>query len=271
MRAELLLTGRFDAWLAAAPPPPLWLFVHVPKTAGSSLTTEIAEQLKPYRSLHIDHAQRDIPAAERFQAVTEAFLAERRGGVQAHFASGHVAWRQVATILREEPGTRLFTVLRDPAARLASDYLYQRSPMHPLAAEVRAKVPDFDAFLDLPGQRNRAARHLLPPPLFQAGDPAAALRHIRGRYAFVGLQERHALGLRALGALLGLRLRGEARVRVNDGAEERAAVMERLRAPEVQARIAERNALDLAIHADIAAAWDRIAAPLSAWLDARGA
>ena len=35
--ARHLLAGRFDAWLAPREAPPLWLFVHVPKTAGSSL------------------------------------------------------------------------------------------------------------------------------------------------------------------------------------------------------------------------------------------
>ncbi|MGG5808387.1 sulfotransferase family 2 domain-containing protein [Falsiroseomonas sp. CW058] len=268
MTAGLLLSGDIAAWLAPAPPPPLWLFVHVPKTAGSSLTADIATMLQPYCSIHIDHADRRTHALVRFDAATEAFLAARRSGPPARFASGHVAWRHVEAVLAEEPATRLFTVLREPAARLVSDYLYQRSAMHPLAAEVKARIPDFDAFLELPGQRNRAARHLAPAPMVAAGDAAAVLRHLRTRYAFVGLQERHELGFRALTALIGRQMRPQARIRVNeDAAEERARVMARLAEPAVRARMEELNALDIAVHREVAADWDRIAAPLEAWLD----
>jgi hypothetical protein len=266
--ARQLLAGRFGAW-ASAPAPPLWLFVHVPKTAGSSLAEDIAALLPPYRSIHIDHADRSRPAPQRYDEVTTAFLA-RQATDPCRFASGHVQFRQVQRIVAELPGTRLFTMLREPTARLVSDYLYQRSAMHPLAAEVRERIPDFAAFVELKGQRNRMARHLLPPRIVQEGDLGAALNQLRNRYAFVGLQERYELCFRALTALVsGRAVRPSARRRVNDGAaEEKAGVMRALEDPALRARIAELNALDVGIHADLAAAWDRIAGPLAAWLDA---
>jgi hypothetical protein len=271
--ARLLLEGRLDAWLAPGAPPPLWLFVHVPKTAGSSLATELAALLPPYRSIHIDHTDRSRPAQERYDEVTEAFLL-LQAREPCRVASGHVQFRQWRRIQEAVPGTGLITMLREPVARLVSDYLYQRSPMHPLAEEVRARIPDFAAFVELKGQRNRIARHLLPPRIALDGDVERGLKFLRDRYAFIGVQERYELGFRALTAMLSGVPRAPAgeRKRANDGAAaEKAVVTEALRDPSLQARIAELNAFDLAVHAAIAADWDRIAAPLATRLEALAA
>lgn len=250
--------------------------MHVPKTAGSSLGTELAALLPPYANIHIDRtdrADRSRTAPERYDDATEAFLA---GHAERpfRFASGHLQFRHVKRITEAVPGTRLFTMLREPVARLVSDYLYQRSPMHPLAEEVRARIPDFAAFVELKGQRNRIARHLLPPKVVQEGDVPAALDMLRNRYALIGVQERYELGFRALTAMLTGQpaLPSAERKRVNDGAaEEKARVMEALRDPALQARIVELNGFDLGVHAALAADWDRIAVPLSEWLDLRAA
>jgi hypothetical protein len=265
-----LFAGRFDAWLAADAPPPLWLFVHVPKTAGSSLASDLAALIPPYRSIHIDHTDRSRPAPERYDIVTEEFLAAQ-ATTPCRIASGHVQFRNVKRISEAVPGTQLFTMLREPVSRLVSDYLYQLSPMHPLHAEVRARIPDFAAFVELKGQRNRIGRHLLPPKLVAEGDVGTALELLGKRYAFIGLQERYQLGYRALTTLLAGRASSPAaRKRVNDGAaEEKAAVLRELEDPALRARIAELNAFDLGVHAGLAADWDRIAAPLAEWLDAR--
>ena len=264
--------GRFDAWLArTSRPTPLWLFVHVPKTAGSSLAAEVAGVIQPYRSLHIDHLDRSRPAMMRYDTTVEEALAAH-AAAPFRFASGHVQHRHVARLAAGIPGTRLFTMLREPSARLISDYLYQRSPMHPLAEEVMRKVPDFDAFLDLKGQRNRTARHLVPKPIIEAGDAAAAIAHVERRFAFVGVQERYALGFRALATMLGIERAPSERKRVNSAAgAEREEIAARLADPALQARIAETNAIDLAIWRHVAARWDAIAPALEAWLEARPA
>jgi hypothetical protein len=268
-RAGDLLSGRFDVWLDT-PPPPLWLFVHVPKTAGSSLAADIATLAPPYRSIHIDHLDRGRPAPERYDAATEAFIAAH-AGKPCRFASGHVQFRQAQRIAGALPGTGCSPMLREPVSRLVSDYLYQRSTMHPLAADVRARVPDFAAFIELPGQRNRIARHLVPPTLVKAGDSAAGIARLRDHYAFVGVQERYDLGFRALTTLVAGRPSAPAaRKRVNEGAaEEKAAVMRALEDSSLRARIAELNAFDLAVHRAIAADWERIAQPLAAFLESR--
>jgi hypothetical protein len=266
----LLFSGRFEAWVEEAAPPPLWLFVHVPKTAGSSLGAEIGAALPPWRNLAIDHLDRSRPAPARYDSVVEAAIADH-AAAPFRFASGHLQQRHVARLVAGIPGTRVFTLLREPVARLVSDYLYQRSPLHPLAEEVRRRVPNFDAFLELPGQRNRAARHLVPAAVLEAGDAQTAIAHLEAHYAFVGVQERYALGFRALCALLRIPHRAPtARVRVNEAAaEERDAIRARLADPALAARIAAAQALDLALYRHVAARWEAIAAPLEHWLAAR--
>lgn len=271
MILDQFFAGRFDAWVAAAGRPPLWLFVHVPKTAGSSLAADLAPQIGPYRSIHIDHADRSRPAPARYDVAVAEFLAAR-AEAPCGFASGHVLQRHVASIQAAVPGTALFTMLREPVARLVSDYLYQRSAMHPLAEQARARAPDFQAFLALPGPRNRAARHLVPMSIIRAGDTEAALAHVRRHFVFVGVQDRYALGFRALTALFGASRAPVERRRVNEAAaEERAAIQSQLADPALQARIAADNAIDLAIWRHFAAGWERVAAPLATWLDSQAA
>jgi hypothetical protein len=266
MNADKLFSGKFAGWMTPSAPP-LWLFVHVPKTAGSSLVSDIAEMLPPYKSLHIDHLNRAKPGPEQFDDVVSAFLVENQAK-PFRFASGHVLHRHWARIVQAVPGTRLFTMLREPVARLVSDYLYQRSSMHPLHEEVRAKVPSFDAFLELKGPRNRQARHLVPKRMIDAGDVAGGIDFLRKRYAFVGIQERYDLGFRALTTLLGQPARPAARKRVNDeSAEEKAEALARAADPAVRARMLELNAMDFALYDHAAAAWAEIAAPLEKFLD----
>jgi hypothetical protein len=265
MSLERLLAGDLAGWLAD-PPPAFWLFVHVPKTAGSSLTAELSQELTPYVSLHIDHLDRSRPGPVRFDAVVERFLAAQPAR-PPRFASGHILWRHASRIASERAGTALLTLLRDPVARHVSDYLYQRSAQHPLWREFQSKVPDFAAFLELPGPRNRAARHLLPEAMIRAGDPAAAIAHVRRHFAFVGVQEQYALAVRLLTARLGTARAPTARKRVNEeAAAERAATLAALQDPALRARLLADNAMDVALHRHFAAAWDRAAPALEAAL-----
>lgn len=266
MTLDLLFAGRFAEWLAAAPRPPLWLFVHVPKTAGSSLAADLAPQIGPYSSIHIDHVDRSLPGPARFDLAVAAFLA-RREDAGTRFASGHVLWRHAAQITAAVPDAQLFTMLRDPIGRLVSDYLYQRSSMHPLWREMRAKAPDFAAFLDLPGPGNRAARHLVPAPIIADGDGPAAIAHVRAHFAFVGVQDRYPLSFRALTALFGQARAPASRKRVNDESpEDKAAVLATLEDPALRARALALNAVDAALWAHFSAEWARIDAPLNAFL-----
>lgn len=256
-----LLEGRFDDYIEAARKGArLWLFVHVPKTAGSSLSSEFAAELRPYHNIHIDHGDRARPAKERFDAATEEFvqLAETR---PFRSASGHIWQQHAQTIRKQLRGVRMVTLLRDPLARLISDYNYQRSPMHPLHQEVIAKAPDFMAFAEMSGPQNRMSRHLVPMGMIRQQRLEDAIDYVRTHFAFIGLQEQYDLYFR----LLTLLTTGEckepsAKKRVNEAKEEVSLT------PEQLARVRELNSVDFAIYDAMVAMLGKVEADLESWL-----
>ena len=266
MTLSLLFDGAFEAYAEAARRDAgLWLFVHVPKTAGSSLGSELAQLAPPYHNIHIDHLDRDRPGPERFDAAVARFLDAARGAAPPfRSASGHLQYRHMEAIRTALPGVRPVTMLRHPMRRLVSDYRYQRSPMHPLHAEVAERAPDFRTFLDMRGPQNRMAKALVPMPMIRRGKVREAVAHVMDRFTFVGLQEHYALSFRLLTTLVGgTPVAPTERRRVN---EDGAPVVI---TPELEALARERNAMDWAIHDAVAERFTAIAERASAWLDAR--
>ena len=80
-------------------------FVHVPKTAGSSLSSELAGLIPPYHNIHIDHLDRSRPGPERYDAAVDAFLAEAQRK-PFRSASGHIQNRHMERIRAALPGLR---------------------------------------------------------------------------------------------------------------------------------------------------------------------
>ena len=257
-----LLEGRFDEYVEGTRRgAKLWLFVHVPKTAGSSLSVEFSSELKPYYNLHIEHTDRSRSAKERFDEKVAAFIEQSRTRT-FRSASGHI-WQQHAQAIRKAiPGTRMVTLLREPAARVLSDYNYQRSPMHPLHEEVIARTPDFMSFAEQPGPRNRMARHLVPLAMIRQERLEEAVEHVRRTFAFIGLQERYDLYFRLLTLLTTGRIKEPGdKKRVNEAKEVSALSDEQL------ARVRELNRVDFAIYDAVAGWLAEIETGLSAWLD----
>ena len=67
----------------------LWLFLHIPKTAGSSLSAEIARVMQPYRNIHVDYKNTDIPPRLQKQSVVDRFIADAQS-LSFRSASGHI-------------------------------------------------------------------------------------------------------------------------------------------------------------------------------------
>lgn len=259
MLMELLFAGRFDDWLreAAIGEEPC-VFVHVPKTAGTSLRTELARRLQPDVNIAVDYADTSRSFQARMDEAVDAFLVRAKAAPPPRFASGHLLGRHVLRIAAALPGARFVTLLRDPVARVVSDYRHQRSPRHAVHRDFIRRVPSFDAYLELPSEHNKAAQHLVPPAVLQRGDAAECVAHVMRRYAFVGVQEMYPLCFRALTALLGSPAWPELRENVNrddDGVQEVP--------PGLAARIRAANALDCAIHDAVLPRWQAQAAALA--------
>ena len=167
---ELLLAGRFDAYFsAAALGDGALIFVHVPKTAGSSLRGELVRRLAPAVDIVVDYTDMTRLFRDKMDDAVKAFLAGPAAA--ARFATGHLMGRHVAEMRTMLPQARFFTFLRDPVERVLSDYRYQRSPKHPPHEQFKAKYPDLPAYLDFKGDRNKAAQHLIAPAVLAGRDP----------------------------------------------------------------------------------------------------
>lgn len=228
-----------DAAFGAGP----CIFVHVPKTAGTSLRAELAAILPPDINIHVDYTDTRRSFAERIDDAVARFL-DQAGPRDIRFASGHIVGRHIVHIAQHLPQARFITMLRDPVARVVSDYRHQRSPRQPGFEAFRARVPSLAAYLDLRWEMDKAALHLLPREVLQTGDPAACIDHAMRRFAFIGIQEMYDLSFRTLTALAG---RPQApRLRANVNTDE-GGVTEIDAA--VAARIRALNPLDCALYA----------------------
>ncbi|MCU0887279.1 MAG: sulfotransferase family protein [Rubritepida sp.] len=263
MAQQDLFTGRFDAFFdSGRAHRGLWFFAHVPKTAGSSLGTDLAKRLQPYANITIDHADRERPAMERWDEAVARFLAEH-AEKPYRFASGHLQHRHTERIAAAVPGMRRFTVLRDPVARVVSDFRYQRTDMHPLAEWSIQRTPGLAEFMDLPGQRNRAAKHLVPAEIVRRERVADAVAYVEDTYDFVGLQEMFALSFRVITGLVDRPAEPTERKRVNTAPVEEGGRL----TPELAEAIAARSPIDMALFRHFSERLEAVAAPLEAYLD----
>ncbi|MGK7866815.1 hypothetical protein [Falsiroseomonas sp. E2-1-a20] len=237
----LLYSGRIGDYLrAAAFGDAPCIFVHVPKTAGTSLRAELATLLPPDINIHVDYTDASRSFNDRLDDAVARFL-DRAAPDGIRFASGHIQARHATRIAERLPAARFVTLLRDPVARVVSDYHHQCSPRQPGFEAFRARVPDLDAYLALTGERDKAAVHLLPPDLRRRGDVAACIDFIERRFAFVGIQEMYEASFRLITALAG-RARAP-RLRENVGLAEPAEVTGGM-----AARIRALNPLDSALY-----------------------
>jgi hypothetical protein len=220
----------------------LLVFVHVPKTAGTSLRAELAELLPPDVNIEIDYVDASRNYHDKLDEAVAKFLEYIRQH-SVRFASGHIMARHVLQIRSEIPDARFVTFLRDPVARVISDYRHQRSPRHAQHQEFRARVPDLDTYLQLRGERNKMAQHLVSTGVLYAGDPEECVDYVMRTYTFVGVQEMYDLCFRTLTTLVGTP--AWPRLRENVNTEVSA---ERKIEPELEERIRRANALDCAIY-----------------------
>ncbi len=245
-----LFAGDFDRYFAAVGGgAPLWLFVHVPKTAGSSMTAEAESILQPSFNIDIDHTDTTRTYQAKFDGAVQDFVA-RHTQVPYRFCTGHINARQMEMIRSGIPDVRAFSMLRNPLERLVSDYRYQRSPMNTAQAQFVANTASFDAYVARPHVHNKIALTLAPRELVMTGDVAGCVEYILGAYAFVGLQEMYPLGLRTLTSLMGEMRAPEAKVRVNRSEADQVALT-----PELEARLRALNAVDIGIFQAFVAKW----------------
>ena len=180
----------------------LWLFIHIPKTAGSSLGTEIARELRPYRNIHVEYDDDGDSHSVKLQKAVDRFIADGQT-IQFRSASGHLTMQHALQIRAAFPRAKFLTMLRHPVARVISDFRYQRTPMHPLHKEFIERYPTLSDYARSEESQDKMFR-------FLASDPempfAAALSEIEEMLSFVGLVEMYPMSFNVLFRLFKLDL-----------------------------------------------------------------
>jgi hypothetical protein len=268
MNLNDLLSERFDEYFAVARTGhPLWLFVHVPKTAGSSLNGELAPILPQAHHIFIDYGKLSPTDTQRsyeelFDQSVDRFI-EAAYATRFRYCTGHINAAQVQRIIEAVPRTRPVTLLREPVARFVSDYRYQRSSMHPGNEAFAAAYPTIEDYLRLEGDWNKMANTLVPAAIRESGTADDCAGWLARNYAFVGIQEMYELSLHALSAFAGKPCWPTVRKRINTPTPDNEVVL----TPELAAEIRARNALDVALYDAIAPRFAAISVPLGAYLD----
>ncbi len=222
----------------------LWLFLHIPKTAGSSLSAELNDLRTPYRNIHLsDEDYQTDTIGDAFWRLLErhidAFIAEGRS-IRYRSASGHMLAPQAIRIAEAVPGTRLFTFLREPVARVVSDYCYQLSDGHPAHAAFRVAHPSIDSYLPS-AEANKMFRHLCLHPREPVDE---VIGRVGETFAFVGIVEMYPYSFNVLTRLFGANRMPRRHERVAPPQSRAAVTM----TGDLEARIMEMNRLDLALY-----------------------
>ena len=257
MPMELLFDGRFADYLreAALGDAPC-IFVHVPKTAGTSLRAELAQRLRPDMNIEVDDTDTTRLFRDKMDDAVAAFLAGPAAVVR--FASGHVMGRHVAQMRAAMPEARFITFLRDPVERVVSDYLHQRSPRHPGHERFRDTFPTLEDYAAFRPEANKAAQHLISPAVYAARDPEECVEYMMRTYAFIGVQEMYPISFRTLTALAGEPAWPSLRENVGTG-----DAADREVPPELATRIRAANPLDAALYDATFPRWRKIRDALS--------
>jgi hypothetical protein len=120
----------------------LLLFLHVPKTAGTSLVTAMRTLLPSNETLIIYGAGR---TSQMIMQDVESLTAAQRGDIR--FIAGHQVWYGIHDLF---PGRtpRYLTFLREPVARVISDYYkILRTPANQYHAQMIRDNTSLEEFL----------------------------------------------------------------------------------------------------------------------------
>lgn len=242
----------------------VWVFHHIPKTAGSSITEELDTLLPPYRNIFAEMQPGETESRDTLlRRATERFL-EDHAKQQFRAASGHLRLPHVRQISEAVPNSRFFTFLRDPVARVISDYRYARTPKHPVYQEFIERYPDIETYIEDPSVADKMWK-------FMAGakpeaDEAFIEKTFR-RYIFVGCVEDLASDFAFVTALFGYPKRLAARANTTQTTESNKVEV----SDDLKAKIEAKNARDVALYRAARAITSAKRAEMDAFIESRRA
>lgn len=214
-------------------------FIHVPKTAGSSLTAELASILQPYKNLFITTPDPAKSFDQNYVSLLKSFWSGPEAA-KARLVSGHFTYSHLLGAGVALDRVRLITFLRHPVDRCISDFRYSSSPAHPQHQHFRELYPTIDHYLRNAGEMNKMWTY------FRAGpneDAEVTARRMAEEFSFVGLTEAYDQSTSILFALLRSSRKPTLRRNVTMNAEVTVESFN-----EKRRQIAEANAKDMAVY-----------------------
>ncbi|WP_299300837.1 bifunctional 2-polyprenyl-6-hydroxyphenol methylase/3-demethylubiquinol 3-O-methyltransferase UbiG [uncultured Litoreibacter sp.] len=166
---------------------------HIPKTAGSTFLFRLFRSLGLRRQQDAIHNITERAAkmeGRYFPKIRKAFEIEQQDSAEQALKvfTGHYRYRDVADLIerwRDEPV--LVTYLRDPVARVLSQYFYSISNAHDEMEKFVEKYPTLEHFLENPGGLNQQTAFLAPNADATVDE---TIEHVREKFHFVGCTER---------------------------------------------------------------------------------
>jgi len=238
------------------------LFLHIPKTAGTTLHRIMEQEYDPFRIYTIEGGAIEW-SIDHFKSLSERRRAALRV-VKGHMSFGlHEFLPQRSTYI---------TFLRDPVERCISAYYYSKdNPLNPFHQRIKREEIDILTFLDTarwnqnlqckmvagidrrdfrPVDLMRRARQLgAPPPgpeldrWSNANTLEKAKENLLRYFSFVGVSERFSEGLILLKHVFGWKFSSYASYRKSRGRPKRESLD-----PAILAAIEQRNEFDRALY-----------------------
>lgn len=218
----------------------LWVMVHLPKTAGTTVASQLLEMRQPSLNLYIDGKADNLTEEERWQGAIDEFL-KRQDTSKIRFLTGHFPVYVLDRILVLGRTVRFFTFMRDPVSRFISDYRYCLTPRHPHYKEFRITYPKIEDYLKEAYAHDRMFKQFAPAQDASVSDVIAS---VRKKFTFLGFTEKFDQSVDWLGKLLCVSLNAHQRLNETATLEcNSVQITEQLRE-----RIAEANKRDIEIY-----------------------
>jgi len=221
-------------------PDRLWIFVHIPKTAGSSFATELSQKRRPYRNIHVDYSDTATPHRVKMQMAVAQFVSDFQT-TAFKSCSGHMNMPDVLSIKNAVPSARTITFLRHPVARVISDFRYARTPAHPPHREFIAEFPTIESYIESSSSQNKMCKFLSPQRDMNISE---LIDYLDSTMSFIGLVEMYPMCFNIIFRLVGLNEFPKIRRNKTNTTEDNLVV----ESPALMARIRETNTGDIALY-----------------------
>jgi len=219
----------------------LFVFQHIPKTAGSSIVQEMSRHIGAYEGVFIDYS--NLPAVggvdDLMMVSLDRFLTSYHPA-RVKCISGHLRRKHINRIAEVLPEAKFSTFLRDPVDRVISDYRYQCTDQHPPYLEFRKKYPSIEDYIAVRGAGNKMWHFLVDKNV--PVDEGIAM--VEDYYTFIGIKEFYDVSINIMMMLNGADAMPKLHVRPTKNIEQnRVEVSDSLRN-----QILEANQKDHALY-----------------------